>query len=242
MYMKFELHLDEFEGPIDALLVLIEKRKLPINEISLADITDDYINFIRSYEGDSLSDTTHFIFVAATLTLIKSKSLLPSLDLTEEEKGDIDDLHRRLLLLQSYQEKGALLLARWGKRRMYFPKSARKAVAFRPHEGITHTALSSALSSLLLDQPELVSKKKEVTMKIAVHIEAMMRSLEERIQKELKSNFQSFVSDYTKEAKNQKEARVYLVVGFLAMLELVRNGVMQVIQEDSFASIDIEKV
>ena len=61
--MSFKINVENFEGPIDALLQMIEKRKMTISDISLAEIADDYIHFIQKLENESLSNMTHFIFV-----------------------------------------------------------------------------------------------------------------------------------------------------------------------------------
>ncbi len=84
-----------FEGPLDTLLSLIEKRKLFINDISLAQVADDYIAYIKSLNEFPIADSSHFILIASTLVLIKSKSLLPDLNLTTEEQESIDDLEDR---------------------------------------------------------------------------------------------------------------------------------------------------
>src|SRR3989344_4410007 len=95
---EFKIHIEGFEGPLELLLSLIEKRKLPINDVSLASVTDEYILHIQQQKEFPLSETSHFILIASTLLLIKSKSLLPTLELTEEEAGDIENLERRLKL------------------------------------------------------------------------------------------------------------------------------------------------
>src|SRR3989344_1126361 len=96
MQSDYHIKTEAFQGPLDLLLQLIEKRKLHINDISLAHITDDYLAHIAGLETFPLKEAAHFILVASTLVLIKSRSLLPSLSLTDEEEGDIKDLERRL--------------------------------------------------------------------------------------------------------------------------------------------------
>lgn len=71
--MTFELTTAEFSGPIEALLSLIEKRKLPISDISLSQVTDEYMRFIQNLDkSESIPNRIHFIYVASTLALIKS--------------------------------------------------------------------------------------------------------------------------------------------------------------------------
>ena len=240
--MSFKVTIENFEGPIDALLQMIEKRKLAINDLSLAEITDDYIRFVSSLDNETLSNKTHFIFVASTLTLIKSKSLLPGLDLTEEEQGDIEDLKRRIELFKVFQESAQILKAKIGTRPIMFgSRSPKRSVEFNPHEGITLAVLRHSLAAVFAEVPEKPKLEKEATVRIAVHIEEMMDSLERRIQKAIKGDFNSFLGNYIKADMPPKQVRVYKVVGFLAMLELVKNGILHVLQDRNFSNIEIEK-
>ena len=86
MDSAYKVQLPIFEGPLDLLLDLIEQRKLLINDISLAKVTDDYLAHIKEQGNFSLPGAAHFILVASTLLLIRSRSLLPSLALAEEEE------------------------------------------------------------------------------------------------------------------------------------------------------------
>ncbi|MCX6712768.1 MAG: segregation/condensation protein A, partial [Candidatus Vogelbacteria bacterium] len=101
---EFLLKMANFEGPLDLLLSLIEKRKLHVSDVSLAQVTDDYIAFIRSGENISVENMANFILIASTLILIKSYSLISTLAVTEEEKADIKDLENRLKLYQRVRE------------------------------------------------------------------------------------------------------------------------------------------
>src|SRR3989344_4287441 len=104
-----------FQGPLDLLLDLIEKRKLPISEVSLAGVADDYITYVKTLSEFPIAMSAHFILIASTLLLIKSKSLLPNLELSDEEKGGIEDLERRLRLYQRARELGRTIQSRFGK-------------------------------------------------------------------------------------------------------------------------------
>ncbi len=242
--MSFEVTIKEFAGPIDTLLSLIEKRKMPINDVSLAQITDDYISFIKHLgEEQSLSDTTHFVFIASTLALIKSKSILPSLELTEDEEGDIDELKKRLELLQHYQSVGKILKKHMHNQpQLFHARPAKKVVSFKPHSAIQTDTLLTSLKEALSAKPKPVPKTKEATLKIVIHIDEMMSSLEDRIRSIAKTDFHGFMQSHLAGKTETKEIKVYQVVGFLAMLELVRNGVMSVMQRDNFTTIEIEKI
>src|SRR3989338_5944844 len=91
----YQLTLNNFSGPLGLLLNLVEEKKLSINEVSLAQVADQYIAYIKSAPALSKEELAQFIVVAATLILIKSRSLLPSLAISEEET-DIKELETRL--------------------------------------------------------------------------------------------------------------------------------------------------
>src|SRR5665647_1776763 len=99
---EYKIKQGTFEGPLELLLSLIEDKKLFVNEISLAEVTNEYISYIKSLSDVSsdkhIADVSYFILIAATLILIKSKSLLPDLSLTEDEEEKISDLEARLRL------------------------------------------------------------------------------------------------------------------------------------------------
>lgn len=100
----FTIKTQVFEGPLDLLLNLVEKKKLFINDIALSKVTDDFIAYIQSFEAMPIGDAAHFILIASTLLLIKSKSLLPTLNLTEEEEVGIQDLETRLKIYKRIKD------------------------------------------------------------------------------------------------------------------------------------------
>jgi segregation and condensation protein A len=98
--MPIDVKTPIYEGPLEMLLELIEKRKLLINDISLAAVTDEYIARVNAMENLPVGETAEFVALAATLLLIKSRSLLPTLQLTDEGSRDIKELEYRLALYQ----------------------------------------------------------------------------------------------------------------------------------------------
>ncbi len=89
---SFAVKTEVFEGPLELLLELVEKRKLLINDISLAPVTDEYMQAVSQMQEMSLPGTAQFVVLAATLLLIKSKSLLPIHYLTDQEESSIDEI------------------------------------------------------------------------------------------------------------------------------------------------------
>ena len=225
--------MQSFEGPLDLLLDLIEKRKLFVNDISLAKVTDDFIAHIRQFESMPMGESAHFILIASTLLLIKSKSLLPELNLTEEEKGDIHDLETRLKIYKRVKEASVHVQKLFGDQ-VIFPQSQSRPVQpiFAPDPAFT---LEKSLFSLkdLINRLPKKEKLPEVTVRKVISLEDMIGTLTNRITSHLRMSFKEFT-------KEHKENRVNVIVSFLAMLELVKQGIVQVTQENNFSDIQME--
>lgn len=236
---EYKVKTPVFEGPLEVLLRLVEERKLFINEISLAQVTDDYIAYVRSLREKNLSQVTGFLVIAATLLLIKSKSLLPNLELTEDEEGQIGDLEARLRMYQVIKEVSKNIKEKFG-RQIIFGTSEKELFSpiFSPDPSITLPNILEAISLVIEAMP-----KKEFLPKVkmgrVINIEEVINSLIKRIQNSLSVSFSEFASDH--KADSPKEKKIYFIVSFLAMLELVRTGILAVAQENNFEDIIIER-
>src|ERR1700746_2688936 len=93
---RFTLETQQFQGPLEKLLDLVEARKMSISDVSLSEVTDAYLVYVETLPEMPLGETAQFILVASTLLLIKSRTLLPSLDLTLEERESVEELEHRL--------------------------------------------------------------------------------------------------------------------------------------------------
>lgn len=230
--LDFSIKTHVFEGPLELLIELCEKRKLLISDISLAAVTDEYIRHVSEMQEKSLPNTAQFVQLAATLLLIKSKSLLPVLELTKEEEQTIDDLEERLRQYQIYRDAGQVLSDRFGKNTLYSPRFvAPKTPLFVPDSWCTLTELHAAMWSVLQNLPKKDVKPK-VQVKASISLEEMMHSLQRRIETQLRARF----SDIRNEATEHKT----VIVGFLAILELVKQGNVLVTQGGRFEDIEIE--
>jgi segregation and condensation protein A len=210
-----------FEGPLGLLLDLVEKRKLFVSDVSLAQVTDDFIKYIETHEEFPISESAEFIVVASTLMLIKSRSLLPNLTLTEEEEASIEDLELRLKLYARIKELSVEIKRMFGKN-IIFEKSPSKkeVVVFSPDSKTDLKNLSETLFKML----ETLPKKENVpkaTVKKMISLEETIERLAQRISKGTKMNFSDFAG----------KDKISIIVGFLAMLELVKRGALRVTQE-----------
>lgn len=239
--VDFHVQTEHFEGPLDLLLSLIEKRKLFISDFSLSKVADDYIAHVRSFESYPMSDVANFLLVASTLVLIKSKSILPDLNLTIEEEQDISDLKRRLALHELFRALSETVKSEYGKR-IIFEKSARTAPPqfFAPDPQMNPMAVHEGAIRVLEALPKKVTLPKATIRKV-VSIEEMMNRLAERVTGALRMGFSRFAK-YERGKSISREERVEVIVSFLAMLELVKQGTITVAQSDDWGEIDIEPI
>jgi segregation and condensation protein A len=228
---SFKIKQESFEGPLDLLLTLIEKRKLFINDISLSKVADDYVAYVREIGNFSIADSANFILIASTLVLIKSKSLLPQLNLTEEEQADVSDLERRLKIYQRMKELSVHIKEKFGEKIIFAPLTRKSEPVFSPDETMTIVNLVGAMREVLKSLPKK-EKLPQLVVKKVISLEETIQNLAKRIQSSFKMSFKDFAS-------NQKE-KVNVIVSFLAMLELVKEGIINVTQERHFDDIQME--
>lgn len=231
----FKIKTEAFEGPLDLLLSLIEKRKLLINDIALAQVTDDYISHVKEMGNFSINKTSHFILIASTLLLIKSKSLLPSMNLSDEEQQDINDLESRLKLYKIYKDASVNIQSRFAKNVMHNKleiKNSKLETIFAPSKQITLENIYASAMNVIKSLPK-IEKVPEAVIKKVISLEEMIGRLTDRIQNSLKMSFKEF-------SNHSKAEKVDVIVSFLAMLELVRQDVLKVEQSEKYSDIQME--
>ncbi|MEA2112927.1 MAG: segregation/condensation protein A [Patescibacteria group bacterium] len=235
---NYKVELEVFQGPLDLLLHLIEKRKLHICDVSLLRITDDYIEYLNRAEQFSIKNSVDFVLTASILMLIKSKSLLPTLDLTLEEEQSIDDLEKRLKEYQEIKRLSGYVKERFGKRVSFFrqPEKNVKPI-FSPDKNITISFLNSLINSILNNLPKKIVTPKVIVEKV-ISLEKMIENLTDRVKESLSTSFKKF-SGLQNEGFTKKD-KINVVVSFLAMLELVKQGSIAVKQSCQFGDIEME--
>lgn len=217
--MPLSVKTPVFEGPLDLLLELIEKKKLLINDISLAQVADDYITYVQTHPELPVGETAEFVAMAATLLLIKSRSLLPELELTVEEEHDIKELEYRLAVYQLLKDAARGLERGLGA---YLPtcEAPEPAPLFVPDPAATPAGLRAAAQALIDGFPSTLVLPKAQVRKI-VSLEEVIMSLSDRISNAFKMSFREF-------AKGEKQT---VIVSFLALLELVKQGIIKAEQQ-----------
>jgi segregation and condensation protein A len=218
-----------YEGPMEVLLELIEKHKLLINDISLSAVTDEYIARVNAMHALPVGETAEFVALAATLLLIKSRSLLPNLQLSDDESRDIKELEYRLAVYQLLKEASHSLSA------LELPYLAEGVAReqeplYIPDPSITPESLRAAAQTLIDGFPATLTLPKVAVKKI-LSLEEMIGTMAARIQSALRMSFKEFAG---------KKERGEIIVGFLALLELVKQGIIRAQQEAHFGDITLE--
>lgn len=224
--MTFQVKLETFEGPLDLLLHIIKKNNMDIYDISIAQITSaylEYINLVRSFNIDLASE---FLVMAATLINIKSKMLLPSPELSgEEEEDPRSELIERLLEYKKIKEAALALKDKETQQKDIF---TRGKPTFTEEDYQIDTSLFD-----LLDAFEQVLKKapgeiKEITGE-EITIEEKIRFITNALEKNEFIKFKELVSS--------SNSKIEIIVTLLALLELIRVRCIVVRQSKMFGDI-----
>ena len=235
MPSDFVVKARDFEGPLELLLELIEEHKLSVNEISLSTISDEYIRYLETIGVRDRESLSQFISVAATLMLIKSKTLLPGLVLTEEEEGNIDELEQRLRAYAEVKEASKKIEKLFLVSPLFHTGHTSVVVPiFTPDKQVTQELLRECITKLLHELPKQ-ELHPEAKVKRTLDIKDVIESLVERVRGHMKVPFSSLISN-----KEVSERKSLIVVHFLALLELMKYGTLLVGQSEEFGEIMIE--
>lgn len=250
--MEYKVSLEKFTGPLDLLLSLIEEKKLAINEISLSQVADQFLEHLKKLKDDTVKDNisgaeyqrilANFLVIASRLILIKSRSLLPNLVLSEGEEGDIKDLEERLKTYQQFRALGQEL-GHFAKNRMsYFSREyflnfpaiygEGNRTVFYPPKDITLEELSKIYETFVKTLPQ-IEKLEEQSLSRITTIEQKIGELTERINAAMETSFTEIASGV--------KVKIDVILTFLAMLMLFRNRILEMSQDKLFGDIKVKK-
>lgn len=233
--MRYELKSDQFTGPLDKLLELIEERKMEITVVNLAEITNDFLKYLQGIN----EETTHpsviadFIIVASRLLLIKSKALLPSLELTREEEGEIHDLELRLKIYKEFKEASLKVKTLWDNKKYCYGKELFSDLPpiFYPPKDLEVKDLVGPIEKIIAELKALIPEKKTVK-KTVVSIKEKMEELLNRFKQKAENSFQNVI---------ESKSKLEIIVFFLAILHLIRDRLITSTQDDQFSDIIIKQ-
>ncbi len=232
--MSVTFKVEKFEGPLDLLLQLVEKNELDISTVSLAAVAEQFVQHINDNPNLPLEEVADFLVVAAKLMYMKSKLLLPSLMDQELEEGPSleEQLRRYRLFIEASKDINRL----WNSGKRSFERTRRpfrlRDVTFIPPEGVTADALSEVMRRVIA-RLEPLAKLPKAAVERVVSIQEKISHLLRRVREMMNTTFREFVG--------KKANKADVVVSFLALLELAKQGFVRVAQNELFTDIAIEK-
>lgn len=235
--MSYIVKLDQFEGPLDLLLQLIEKEKLDITQISLAKITNQYLKYLEKLEEIDSRIICDFLVIAAKLLLIKSRYLLPLISVVQDEDEiDSKDLEERLFRYKKIKEQAKVLEELIKSEKSFYEHSFsfKKCAGFFPpkKKKITKEDLKF-FSERLLKRSFQEEKFLEETITKTISFQEKIFQLRQLV-------FQKSIFSFQEVIKITQE-KMEIVIIFLALLELIKQKEIVIEQSDIFEEITIRK-
>lgn len=229
------LEKNQFEGPLDLLLTLIEGQQLHITDIALAQVTEQFLQYVRKLEELDPTSLSDFLAIAAKLLVIKSKAILPTLEIEQDEDDAGVPLETQLLLYKQFREVAKYLKSLDGKQEQSFTRSLvfSQRISFFPDPSIQTSHLHAAVLKVLSELKELDNLPK-ARIKDAISIQEKITQLQGLLSKEIETKLSSVLA----KAKNKSE----VIVTFLALLELIKQRIFSVEQDALFTDITIRKL
>jgi len=228
--MAYQIKLEQFQGPLDVLLQLIEQEELNITDISLADMTEAFLAHLDKVEELYPEELADFLVVATRLLYIKSRVLLPYLVNDDEEP--ITDLAEHLKIYKEFRDASIALEQRVSVQAFAMPRPVRAAqfetVEFAPPTKVTTEDLHDLYVGVV-DRLETVIKIPQAAIRKAITLKEKITALYTVLRQHQRVNFSALISD--------SSDRMNVVLTFLAILELVKQNSVSVEQTEQFSDI-----
>ncbi|KKW32160.1 MAG: Segregation and condensation protein A [Candidatus Uhrbacteria bacterium GW2011_GWA2_52_8d] len=230
--MAFEVKLETFDGPLHVLLELIQGEELPITEVSLGSVTQKYLEYMNTHDvpPEELAD---FLVVATKLLLLKSQAILP---IEAEPEEDPSTLALQLRLYKEFVDASRTLEERFDSTNWSFERATPDVVRLEIGEVVTNLCaedLREAFSGLL-KRLEPFFKLQTAALERVVSVGERLQEIHEAILSRTKMTFRQIASS--------GKSKVDVVISFLALLELVKQRVVHVVQSGVFDEIEIKRV
>ena len=236
---KYEIKLENFEGPLDLLCHLVDKNKMDIYQVNISKITDQYIEYIKQMEEQKLEVTSEFIIMASTLLYIKSKGLLPN-EVEEEAELTEEELVRRIIEYKKYKEIAKKL-------REYYEINCKRFYKLPelielPKQKIEKTYQIQDIST----KYEMLWKRNEEKMNQNANNIEKIKVLEQyTVASKVKQMFKELLKKprfiFNKLFSINQCPKEEVVTAFSGLLELTRRNKVVANQEKTFGEIVVEK-
>jgi segregation and condensation protein A len=217
---------------MELLLELIQKEKMEITELCLSRVTDQYLEYIKSNQSINLGNLADFLSVASRLILIKSRALLPMLKFTQEEEEEIQDLTLQLAEYKKFKEASLNLGRIAEERKICYSREGFTSVKsiFYPPADFNVYDFKKHFLAVLSEIPVVEELSQEIVDEV-VTLEEKINDLENFLRNKIQSSFSELVEKSTD--------KVEVIVSFLAMLEMIKQRIIEVEQNNLFEEITL---
>ena len=237
---KYAIKIENFEGPIDLLLHLIDKNKMNICDVKLSEITDQYIEYIKKMEEMNLEITSEFLLMASTLIYIKSKSILPK-NVEEEEEISEEELLHRIIEYKKYKEitkKLRQMYEESGVRYYKAPENIKLPKQELKENQYNEENIVSVYKQLLERNTQKINENAKNIEKIAITDTYTVASKVKEMLKELIKKPKFVFNALFSLNKCEKEE---VITAFSGLLELSRRNKVVTSQDEIFGDISVQK-
>ncbi len=229
--MIFYAKLEQFQGPLDVLLRLIEKEDLDISRVSLANVTEEYLRYVETLDASRTAEIADFLVIAARLVYLKSKLLVP--DVAPEEEGIA--LEDQLRLYKKFMDAAQELEGRYESGMVaHYRESVLLTGEFVEPKGVTGRLLEQVMQRLVGVHTKRRAIMERVQMVNGISIEESIARIRALLEGSKRFAFHHLLG------KNADRAE--RIVHFLALLELVKQRHVRVLQKSLFDEIQIAAV
>lgn len=243
--MKYSVRLDAFEGPLDLLLHLINEAEVDIYDIPMTEITEQYLEYIHTMQDLQLDVASEYLVMAATLIAIKSKMLLPKKEVLfddetfyEVEEDPREQLVSQLIEYRKYKEAALKLQEKEEARTYIHTKPPVELRSLFPNEEPKEAMISGVSLFDMLDAYKKMLTRLKYRKPLEKTVKSQEYSIEERMS-ELIAQLKNDRSRRTFSSLFEKADKSYIVITFLAILELMKNGEIVCSQQNNFSDIYI---
>ena len=233
---QYRIKTDLYQGPLDLLLDLIEKAELDITVLSLAQVTDQFLEYVRAMKEENPTEVSAFVVIAARLIQIKSAALLPKqkVNITDVDEDSGEALAQQLITYRRFKILSDSLAEREDRRLHAWLRTGVPDIGIEPALDISgwNGQMLARIAARVFVPPKKAKALETVMKKPRLSIHDKIRLLVNRIRKAASIRFSSLLR-----SGNKNET----VVTFLAMLELIKQNAVTIHQETNFGEIEIEK-
>ncbi len=240
--MNYEIHLENFDGPMDLLLHFVKETKLDIYEIQMSSIIENYLNYINSLKNLNIDIGSDFLLMASSLLHLKSKMLIGKTQPEDETEDEFnitseEDLKNKIIEYEKYKNVISKLQNLEDKRKEVYTKCPENIQEYQikpelVNDGLTIDDLKNALLNVLMRHHYKEPVETRITKK-EISVEKQMNKIRDVLKIRKKMLFEEFFDNYAKD---------YVIATFLALLEMTKKKEIILKQTTNFDSIEVEMI